>query len=211
MIASVSLGIALYHSWSLTLVILSGAPIALIILSFLSKRIEPFIKIQNLHISSSASTVSESYTAIETVKAFNAQGFELRNFSTALERAARAYRSQASLVALQIGCIRFITFAMFVQGFWYGGVLVRRGSVEAGAVMTTFWSCLMATQSFEMILPQMMLLQKGMAAGGSLEGLLKHVRRGGMPLREGDTVPETLNGEIKFTNVSCPANSRETS
>ena len=155
--------------------------------------------------------MSESYTAIETVKAFNAQGFELRNFSTALERAARAYRSQASLVALQIGCIRFITFAMFVQGFWYGGVLVRRGSVEAGAVMTTFWSCLMATQSFEMILPQMMLLQKGMAAGGSLEGLLKHVRRGGMQLREGDTVPETLNGEIKFTNVSCPANSRETS
>ncbi|KAG0637482.1 P-loop containing nucleoside triphosphate hydrolase protein [Tuber brumale] len=207
-IASVSLGIALYHSWSLTLVILSGAPIALIILSFLSIRMEPFIEAQNVHMSSSTNTVSKSYTAIETVKAFNAQGLELRNFSTALEKAARAYRSQASLVALQIGCIRFITFAMFVQGFWYGGVLVRRGRADAGDVMTTFWSCLMATQSFEMILPQIMLLQKGMAAGGSLKGSLKQVRRGKVPLKTGDIVPDILDGEIKFTNVSFTYPSR---
>ncbi|PWW74978.1 P-loop containing nucleoside triphosphate hydrolase protein [Tuber magnatum] len=207
-IASLSLGIALYHSWSLTLVILSGVPIALIILSVLSNRIEPFIEIQNAHMSSSANTVSKSYTAIETVKAFNAQGLELRKFSTALEKAARAYRSQASLVALQIGCIRFITFAMFVQGFWYGGVLVRRGRADAGDVMTTFWSCLMATQSFEMILPQMMLLQKGMAAGGSLKGLLNQVRVGRMPLKTGDIIPDTLNGEIKFKDVSFAYPSR---
>ncbi|CUS07101.1 unnamed protein product [Tuber aestivum] len=207
-IASVSLGIALYHSWSLTLVILSGAPIALIILSFLSNRIEPFIETQNIHISSSANTVSNSYTAIETVKAFNAQGLELRNFSIALEKAARAYRSQASLVALQIGCIRFITFAMFVQGFWYGGVLVRKGGADAGEVMTTFWSCLMATQSFEMILPQMMLLQKGMAAGSSLKGLVNQVRGGGMPLQTGNIIPDTLDGEIRFTNVSFAYPSR---
>ncbi|KAG0124731.1 P-loop containing nucleoside triphosphate hydrolase protein [Tuber indicum] len=206
--ASVSLGIALYHSWSLTLVILSGAPIALLILSLLSIRMEPFIEAQNVHMSSSANTVSKSYTAIETVKAFNAQGLELRNFSAALGKAARAYRSQANLFALQVGCIRFITFAMFVQGFWYGGVLVRRGRADAGDVMTTFWSCLMATQSFEIILPQMMLLQKGMAAVGSLKGSLRQVRRGRMPLKTGDIVPDILNGEIKFTNVSFTYPSR---
>ncbi|CAZ81089.1 unnamed protein product [Tuber melanosporum] len=206
--ASVSLGIALYHSWSLTLVILSGAPIALLLLSLLSIRMEPFIEAQNVHMSSSANTVSRSYTAIETVKAFNAQGLELRNFSAALGKAARAYRSQANLFALQVGCIRFITFAMFVQGFWYGGVLVRRGRADAGDVMTTFWSCLMATQSFEIILPQMMLLQKGMAAGGSLKGSLKQVERGRMPLKTGDIVPDILNGEIKFTNVSFTYPSR---
>ncbi|RPB05319.1 P-loop containing nucleoside triphosphate hydrolase protein [Choiromyces venosus 120613-1] len=207
-VASVSLGIALYHSWSLTLVILSGAPIALVTLSFLSKRIEPFVKLQNEHLSSSANTVNKSYTAIETVKAFNAQGLELRNFSIALGKAARAYRSQANLVALQVGCIRFITFAMFVQGFWYGGVLVRRGKADAGDVMTTFWSCLMATQSFAMILPQMMLLQKGMAAGGSLKGLLRQVRDGRVPPRTGNIAPHILNGEIGFKNISFAYPSR---
>lgn len=198
--ASVSLCIAIYHSWSLTLVILAGVPVALLVLSLLSARAQPDIEIQKEHLSEAASTVYRSYSAIEVVKAFNAQSHELNLFSASLAKSARAYRGYASKVALQIGCIRFITMAMFVQGFWYGGLLVGRGKTDARDVMTTFWSCLMATQSFEVILPQLIALEKGRAAVG---GLLRQIREGKKALDAGvGQVPHSPAGAVQFSNVS---------
>ncbi|RPB10281.1 P-loop containing nucleoside triphosphate hydrolase protein [Morchella conica CCBAS932] len=194
--AAVCLFVSITTCWPLTLVVLMGVPLAFIFLSVISRRIQTQIDTQKEHLSRATRIVNRAFTAIETVKAFNGQQYERYMFSLAAEKAARAYREQAHSNALVVGFIRLVILTMFVQGFWYGGHLIRQGEASVGDVMTTFWSCLMATQALSMVLPQMIVLEKGKAAGAGLDALL------------GGIIPKSCQGEIEVKSVSFAYPSR---
>ncbi|KAF8245217.1 P-loop containing nucleoside triphosphate hydrolase protein [Wilcoxina mikolae CBS 423.85] len=195
--AIASLGVALYHSWSLTLVILAAIPVCLGILAFLSARMQPHIDQQKSHLSRASKTASCAISSIETVKTFNGQSHERSAFAKAVRCAAKEYKSQARLNALQLGFARIFTLGMFVQGFWYGSKLVKEGNsgFTPADIMTTFWSCFMATQALESIMPQLMLLEKGRAASTGLQALL--AREDGSCRNFGGYMPLSCNGEIE--------------
>lgn len=195
----------MYHSWKLTAVILAGVPIALGVMALLSKRMPGHVHEQKEHLAEATRIVHRAISSIETVKCLNGQPFELRNFTKAVMAAGAAYRAQANNQALQMGVIQFITFAMFMQGFWYGGYLVSQSQSTAGDVMTTFWSCLMATQSFQMIVPQLLALEKGRMAGAKLKAIISTIQRDGWANEEGSQGAKLKSaesgGEIKLENV----------
>lgn len=196
--------VAVYTCWSLTLVILIGMPLALGFLAAISARIQVHIDTQKKHLAEATRAANRAFTAIEIVKAFNGQCYERKVFARVVVKAAEAYREQAHANAMIIGFIRLITLSMFVQGFWYGSRLVRRDQASSEDIMTTFWSCLMAMQSLELILPQMILLEKGRAAGAGLKALLVNVQRGRQvfDMRGGGAVPKGCEGEIEIRDVS---------
>lgn len=202
--AVVCLLVAVYTCWSLTLVILIGMPLALGFLAVISARIQVHIDTQKEHLAEATRAANRAFTAIEIVKAFNGQCYERKVFAKMVAKAAEAYREQAHANATIIGFIRLITLSMFVQGFWYGSRLVRRDQASAEDIMTTFWSCLMAMQSLELILPQMILLEKGRAAGAGLKALLVNVQGGrqALDMRGGGAVPKRCEGEIEIRDVS---------
>ncbi|KAA8901932.1 bile salt export pump [Sphaerosporella brunnea] len=208
--AVVSLAVALYHSWSLTLVILAVVPLALGLLGFLSSKIQPHISKQKRHLECASQTASCSINTIDTVKAFNGQARELDKFSKALDCASREQKSLARLHALQTSLVRLFTFIMFVQGFWYGTALVRgKHHSMPAAIMTTFWSCLMGTQALELIIPQLMFLEKGRGAGAGLNTLLTQIREtNGCYRRVGGYTPLTCKGDIGVAGVSFAYPSR---
>jgi ATP-binding cassette, subfamily B (MDR/TAP), member 1 len=117
--------------------------------------------------------------------------------------AARYYMKQALSNSLQIGFVRFITTAMLVQGFWYGGTLVRTGNTSAGDVLTAFWACLMATKAVEDILPHMIVLEKGRAAGAAMAIILEQMSRGSkVKGNTGRSAPKFCEGDIEVREVS---------
>jgi ATP-binding cassette subfamily B (MDR/TAP) protein 1 len=186
------------------LVILAVAPVALGILGFLSSRTQPHINKQKLHLERASQTASCAITTIDTVKAFNGQSREQSIFSKAIDCAAKEQKSVSHLHAVQMGFIRLLTFIMFVQGLWYGTKLVRGSHhLTPAAIMATFWSCLMATQALELIIPQMIILEKGRGAGASLRALLKKMEeRNGCYHRFGGYTPLTCSGEVGINGVS---------
>ncbi|KAF8541001.1 P-loop containing nucleoside triphosphate hydrolase protein [Trichophaea hybrida] len=204
----VSLSVALYHSWSLTLVILAAIPVCLGILAFLSAWIQPHIDQQKSHLSRASKTASCAISSIETVKTFNGQSHERSAFAKAVRCAAKEYKSQARLNALQLGFARIFTLGMFVQGFWYGSKLVRdrNSGFTPADIMTTFWSCFMTTQALESIMSQLMLLEKGRAASTGLRALL--AREDGSCRNFGGYMPLSCNGEIEVKGVSFAYQSR---
>lgn len=200
------MAVALYHSWSLTLVILAGVPILFLLMSILSTRMQPHITHQKEHLSDASRIVGRTMSAIETVKAFNGQTHERDLFARAIDQAARDYRRQARLNALIIGIVRLFTVSMFVQGFYYGSRLVRHGggAQKAGDMITTFWSCSLATQSLQMIMPHMMVLQKGRAAGAALFDMIRSMERGRVTKEmQGGVKPAKCHGEVEITDVCC--------
>lgn len=198
----VALGVAFYHAWSLTFVTLATVPVSAVILAWISARIQPCIEIQAENLSQASKLADNAISAVDTVKCFNGQDFEVWQYSDAIKRAAQFYLKQARSNALQIGFVRLITLAMFVQGFWYGGHLVATGKKTPGQILTTFWACLMATQAVEQILPQMIVLEKGRAAGATLQASLTQMEQGRRVTKmNGGLTPTYCDGDIELRNV----------
>lgn len=164
----VSFGIALKTSWSLTLVILASLPIIIVVVTLVAPRMQRNINLEKTHLSHAASHLIRAVTAIQTVKAFNAQAHEILRFDTILNLASTAYFRLAQINGFQQGLVRFVVLSMFVQGFWYGGSLVMKGNIEPGNVIMVFWAALMAVSSLQNISPQMIIVEKGKVASAEL-------------------------------------------
>jgi ATP-binding cassette subfamily B (MDR/TAP) protein 1 len=195
--------LAFYTSWNLTLVTLAAVPITAVVLSIISARMQPSIAAQHTGLTKASKLANNAIVSIDTAKFFNGQSFEVHRYTYAIRDAAQHYLRQARSNALQIGFVRLTALGMFVQGFWYGSFLVRAGKSSPGEVLTTFWACLMATQSIEQILPQMMVLEKGRAAGVALRSILEQLSRRRRKMGPvGARAPMFCDGDIDVRNVS---------
>ena len=188
------------------MVTLATVPFAAIILTWISARMQPSIDAQVEELNQASKRANNAISAIDTVKCFNGQDFEMWQYAKIIRKAARHYLIQAKANALQIGFVRLVTLSMFVQGFWYGSHLVTTGAKDPGQVLTPFWACLMATQAIEQILPQMIVLEKGRAAGATLKLLLAQMEKV-CKVKEviHGITPGYCDGDIEVRNVS-PSN-----
>ncbi|KAL8824353.1 MAG: hypothetical protein Q9191_005111 [Dirinaria sp. TL-2023a] len=196
-------GLALYYSWDLTLITLSTVPFAAVILGKLSAGMQPTVNGHLQELTRASKLANSSISSIETVKCYNGQDWEAWQYASAVKNAAIFYLRQARSNALQIGFVRFVTLSMFVQGFWYGTHLVNTGKKTPGAVLTAFWACLMATQTVEQILPQIIVLEKGRAAGATLRATLMRMETGRQVVEMlGRKSPEYCEGDIQIHDLS---------
>ncbi|KAI4111639.1 MAG: hypothetical protein LQ339_000510 [Xanthoria mediterranea] len=197
-----ALGLALYTAWDLTLITIATIPLAALVLGWISARMQPSIEAQAKELNTASKCANNAFQAIDVVKCFNGQDFETWQYAKAIHRAAKKYLIQAKANALQIGFVRFITLSMFVQGFWYGSHIVITGKKEPGQVLTAFWSCLSALQAVEQILPQILVLEKGRAAGATLQAILTQMDKRRRVIISGQLTPEFCEGDIEVRNVS---------
>ena len=201
--AITSLGVCFYYSWKITLVTLAGIPLSAICMSSLASTMQSSIKSQDIEMAKASGIAINALTGIDTVKCFNGQESEARKYSLAVQKAAKFYLKQALNNGLQIGFVRFTLTSMFVQGFWYGSFLVRKGDTSTGTVITTFWSALMATRAWEDGLPHLNVLGKGRAAAVVLKAILQKVDNGSKEatITSGIT-PKFCEGDIEVRRVS---------
>lgn len=198
-----AIGLALYTAWDVTLVTIATIPLGVLFLAWISRRMQPAVELQSKHLTGATKTAHSAILAIDTVKCYNGQYLSLQQYAEHLQKAAGAYLMQARSNALQIGFVRFLMLSMFVQGFWYGSRLAADGKRTSGQILTAFWACLIATQTFEQILPQLIVLEKGRAAAAALQAALTKIDhdKHDFPLTDRKT-PAYCQGDIHFRNVS---------
>ncbi|KAG1886662.1 P-loop containing nucleoside triphosphate hydrolase protein [Suillus subluteus] len=175
-----SLVLAFIWSPLLTLVILSAAPALIIIQAFSQVLAGPLLARERTFTASAATVVERAVSAIATVKAFNAATHETRVLS------------------------RFVTMAMFVQGFWFGAHLVREGKNTPGQVMSVFWACLIATSNLQMAVPLLITFMKGKVAAAELAGMISEARQPSSKRRLQELrkiEPKSFYGELSLTGV----------
>ena len=200
--AFVALGLAFYYCWSLTLVTLSTVPILSVALAWNSARIQTSIEMHAEELTKASSIANDAFSAIDTIKCFNGQDFERWQYRKAIKRASKYYLRVAQASALQIGGLRLVTLCMFVQGFWYGSHIVNTREKNPGDILTAFWACLMATQAFEQVQPELVVLEKGRVAGAKLKSTLREIDDGlEVSSMNGRTVPLCCTGDVEIRNV----------
>ena len=84
----------------------------------------------------------------------------------------------------------------------YGSHLVHQGKNSTGEIVTAFMSALIAAEAVEQVLPQMIVLEKGRAAGFTLRATQVQVERGRRIGRMVGTLkPSVIEGNMELKNV----------
>lgn len=119
------------RSWFLTLVILS-VPV-LVFIQALSQRLAgPLVAAERSHTAVSATLVERAINALTTVKAFNAQAFEVSVLSKVLDKMQVSTTKVNAVWRFTSALSQFSSITILAQGFWFGTSLVRKGTVSAG-------------------------------------------------------------------------------
>lgn len=167
-----------------------------------NRGLQAAILAQKGHLSQASKAAISSISSIETVKAYNAQRYEIGRYRYSVRMAELSYLKQASGISMQLGASKFVGIMIFVLGFWYGSVLVHQG-VKAGSVLTTFYAVMQAVEAVEALLPQWIVLTKGMSAGETLKHIILQMENGRVITKmKGGARPTTCVGDIDVTNVS---------
>lgn len=200
--ASFSLGLAMYFSWKLTLVTICTIPVIILILAWLGSHTQGNVNMQQSKLTEALRTVTSALNSIDTVKCFNGQEVEVSKYLQKITEAAQWYYRTVNMNAQQAGFTQFMGSAMFVQAFYYGGVLVDSGQKSTGDVVTTFMSALGAFGCISAIIGQMLFLEKGRTAGATLRAIIAEVEKSSADeVSNTHKMPAACRGEISFENV----------
>ncbi|KAM0459941.1 hypothetical protein ACHAO4_002067 [Trichoderma viride] len=173
----------------------------MILLSLATQRLEPAIQAQKRDLETASKLATSSIKAIEIVKIFDGYDRELRQYHEAIMLASKQYLIQAQCNCFQMGYVAFWVVGIFVAGFWYGTILVDQG-LSPGQVITTFFSVLSAFQGIEALLPQWLVLSKGMFAGAFLSSLLTTCDDEAAKGNGGQIRPDSCIGNVDFIDVT---------
>jgi ABC transporter fused permease/ATP-binding protein len=140
----------------------------------------------------------ESFSAIRTVRAHVAEELEVSRFGGATEAAYQAARRRAFAGAAFGGVASASVYAAVAAVLGYGGVLVARGELSAGALTAFLVYTLLMAMSLGALAD---LWTEVMRALGAAEQVLALVDRAPeMPL-SGGARPEACRGELRFEDV----------
>lgn len=204
-----SLAEAFYYSWKLTLVTLATSPLIMAAMIMLGNRMQQCIAKQQDKLAEAQKFSTSAFSAIETVKCFNGQDIEQQKYEKRIHEAASWYFRVVNFSGLQMACAVLLSSSMFVQGFYYGGVLISKGELNAGTVVTTFFAAIGGFQAINMILPQMINLEKGRTAGSTLRAIMAEMQKGPtVRRRSGLLRPSTCHGDIDVKHLTFAYPSR---
>ncbi|KAH7106808.1 P-loop containing nucleoside triphosphate hydrolase protein [Auriculariales sp. MPI-PUGE-AT-0066] len=167
-----ALVLAFRASWALTLVILATVPVSIVIQVISQTVAGPLLAGERSAFAHAGDVISRAISSIATVKAFNAVRFETGSFEANLSALRRVTYRETGLWGVQTALTQFTMLSMFVQGFWFGSHLMRKGQLSFGDVVQVFWACLVAASNFQMTIPLLITIAKGKWAMVSLVTLI---------------------------------------
>ncbi|KAK9448358.1 P-loop containing nucleoside triphosphate hydrolase protein [Limtongia smithiae] len=203
-----ALGVGLYFSWRLMLVILCAIPAIAIVHGVLSKEITNLTAQENTISAHTAKIVNWAVAAIQTVQLFNAQSIEATKFTSDSTLSSAVNKKIAFFNALQQALTKFIVLLLIMGAFWYGGTLVRTGHISAGSVLTVYWTANVVMHSVSNFGPKVMAIEKAQVAMESVRAIIDSGKRANEEHKQHKSSSNLFEGQIRFSHVNFAYPSR---
>ncbi|ODQ73236.1 hypothetical protein LIPSTDRAFT_44698, partial [Lipomyces starkeyi NRRL Y-11557] len=202
----VSLCVAMYYSWKLTIVILATLPAIMIAQTITNIPKDRYTKLEKQVSSRAVNVVDWAISSLQTVKLFNGQSIEAAKFSAHTHVSSKLMHKIAIIYAVQQGILKLLVLMLFLQGFWYGGHLVRNGGISSGSVLTVFWCCNSLTYCVSNIGVKLADINKAKVAAESLWAIIDDFRHTNK--KQYGMIVQECHGDIEFKNVTFAYPSR---
>jgi len=199
----IGVGLILYLSWKLTLVMLSVVPVIVVVAVVFSRKIRKESKEAQDQLAESGVIVQETLQGIANVKAFCNEAYELMRYGNSIEKVVKLAIKNAQLRGIFISLMIFTIFAAIVLVVWYGTSILQFGELTAFVVYTAFIGGSMA--GFAELYSQ---LQKTLGATQRVKVLLDEVTEN-VTITDGP-VEEAyrLDGTVEFNHIAFSYPSR---
>ncbi|KAF0388106.1 P-loop containing nucleoside triphosphate hydrolase protein [Gigaspora margarita] len=185
----------------LTLVILASMPLVFVTLAYTTAKANPLLSKEREIFMKAGNVLESSLSAIKTIKAFNGEAKEEKKHLDNLQEVNSVSSKLAWVYAIRVGMIQFIILSLFVQGFWFGSILVSEKKLAPGDVLSIFYASLLGASVLKEILPKLASMAKATDAVKHINILLEKVALIDLRALRGFTLTE-IKGNIEFNDVS---------
>ncbi|CAG8433422.1 1771_t:CDS:2 [Diversispora eburnea] len=192
----------------LTLVILSTLPLVFLTMAITNRIANPLLSKEREIFIKAGNVLENALNVIKTIKAFNSEEKEEKIHLEHLNSANIVSKKLALTYAICTGIIQFLLLSLFVQGFWYGSVLVANKKLNAGDVINVFFATLMGASVLKGILPNFVAIAKAKVAIKSINILLEKVALLESEALRGFKLSGMI-GDIEFQEVNFSYPSRQ--
>ena len=193
-----SLGLMLYHSWQLTLVLLVISPLIYFVINYASKRFRKVSHKIQASIGGISKRVEETVGGNAIVKIFNAEKFEQERFSLINEKNRRNQFKLVAVKALNTPLVQMIVGVAFAVVIFVAFIPSVSSTLSSGAFMSFVTAVMMLLNAARKLTMVNQTLQSGIAASESVFGLID------LPEQkdEGTAELHDCKGRIEFSDVS---------
>ncbi|UTW67150.1 ATP-binding cassette domain-containing protein [bacterium SCSIO 12643] len=189
------------YSHKLTLIMLGTLPVVIIIAVIIGKKVKQYSKNTQNKISESNVIVEETLTAIQSVKAFANEYFEINRYTKKVEEVRNIAMKGVYARGFMSSFIIFAIFGAFILVIWRAAVLMEAGEMSNGDLTTFLFYTVFVGASIGGSADLYSRLQKGV---GATEDLLKIFEEKPEAIITTDKLQKipNLKGEIEFQNVN---------
>ena len=203
------IGTSFYASWSLTLVTLCSAPLIIMCGWFFSRKVQRYADLENEQTSKASQLLDWSMTAAQFIRLSGTELREIKSFKNCVQNCTNNFVKMCQYSSINLATLKFLSLAMFVQAFWFGSTMIRKGKMNIGDVITCFHSCILLGSTISGTLQQLVIIQKGSVAVNQVSKFLADDKTATTDIRRWQDVPfPELKGDIRFQNVEFSYPSR---
>ena len=123
-------------SWPLTLVTLASLPPTLLVSKVYGRYFKKISKKTQKALADATTVAEETLSSVFTVRAFAGEPFASRDFRAQLAEFKRQNAREARYVVTYTFCLTATPMLVTVLVLWYGGMLVLRGALNPGALVS---------------------------------------------------------------------------
>lgn len=159
---------AMISLWALTLVVMASIPLMALSTYVFGALTFKYQKRENDFSGKASKLLDWSFVQGDLVRILNGKYVDMVAFNRVVELSARAFGRMALSIAGNSSVLRVLSNCIFVQGFWFGTYLLRRGLLGIDQLFTSFSSCLLFGVQIASIATIVALLNKAQAAAATI-------------------------------------------
>ncbi|RRB03732.1 ABC transporter ATP-binding protein [Larkinella rosea] len=196
-------GVALisFTSLKLTGFMLSTIPVVIIAAIFFGKFIRKLSKKAQDELAQANVVVEETLQSVSVVKAFTNEPYEVRRYSTALDKVVQ---NSLRVANFRGGFVSFIVFALFggiVGVVWYGAQLMLAGELTFAQLVTFVIYTMYIGGAVGGLGDLYAQIQRTIGASERILDILEETSEVELPTAEKTALALPLNGDIQFSNI----------
>jgi ATP-binding cassette, subfamily B, bacterial MsbA len=191
------LGWLFYLNWKLTLLSLLMAPVIMLIISIISKRMRNNSRDTQEAMGSVTQVIEESISAHKVVKLFGGQQYEKDRFNDQINWVRRFTMKQAAAGAANVPIVQMIAAVALAAVVYLATLQSNANEVTVGGFVSFIMAMLMLTAPLKRLTGVSEYLQRGLAAAESVFALLDTESE----VDQGARTIGRVRGELQFDNV----------
>jgi subfamily B ATP-binding cassette protein MsbA len=200
-----SIGVMLFYSWQLTMIVLVAAPIIAGLIAYISRRFRKLSKQIQEQVGEVTQISNEAISATRDIRIFNGQEYESKRFEEVNDLNHKSYMKRIVTERLSMPIVQFImaiALAIVVYSATHGDMLE---TFTPGRFMAFMTAMIALLDPVKRLTGVSAVLQGGIAAGESIFSLLDEA-----PEKDkGTHTIKSVKGEFEFKDVSFTYNPKD--